>query len=94
MLNNYTYHNASMTIDERVLEEMQKCFFENYAIPTSESGYSMGIESREILDNSRKIVADTLGASEEEIIFTSGNTESSNIALKGSVMAWAQRKKT
>ena len=46
MLNNYTYlDNASMTrLDERVLEEMQKCFFENYAIPTSEAGYSMGIE--------------------------------------------------
>ncbi len=95
MLNNYTYlDNASMTrLDERVLEEMQKCFFDNYAIPTSESGYSMGIDSREILDNSRKIIADALGASKEEIIFTSGNTESSNIALKGTLMAWAQRKK-
>jgi cysteine desulfurase len=95
MLNKYTYlDNASITrLDERVLEDMQKCFFENYAIPTSESGYSMGIESREILDNSRKIIADNLGASKEEIIFTSGNTESSNIALKGAVMAQVQRKK-
>lgn len=95
MLDKYTYlDNASITrLDEKVLEEMKKYFFDDYAIPTSESGYSMGIESREALDNSRDIIAKALGASKEELIFTSGNTESSNMALKGTLMAWVQRKK-
>lgn len=94
MGNKYIYlDNASITrLDEKVLEEMKKYFFEDYAIPTSESGYSMGIESREALDNSRNVIANALGASKEEIIFTSGNTESSNTALKGTIMAWAQAK--
>ncbi|MDP1551729.1 MAG: cysteine desulfurase family protein [Methanobacteriaceae archaeon] len=89
MLNEYIYlDNASITrLDERVLEEMKKYFFKNYAIPTSESGYSMGIESREALDKIREKIANSLGASKEEFIFTSGNTESSNIALKSVVMA-------
>jgi cysteine desulfurase len=81
----YTYlDNASITrMDERVLESMNPYFFETYAIPTSETGYSMGIEAKEALDNSRKIIATKLGAREDELIFTSGNSESSNTALKG-----------
>lgn len=81
----YTYlDNASITrMDERVLESMNPYFFETYAIPTSETGYSMGIEAKEALDNSRKIIATKLGAREDELIFTSGNSESSNTAIKG-----------
>ncbi len=80
--------NASVTrMDERVLDAMKPYFFESYAIPTSETGYSMGIEAREALDNSREIVANALGANENELIFTSGSSESSNTALKGVAMA-------
>ena len=59
MPSKYTYlDNASITrMDERVLESMNPYFFETYAIPTSETGYGMGIEAREALDNSRKIIA-------------------------------------
>ena len=54
--------NASVTrMDERVLEEMKPYFFESYAIPTSDTGYSMGIEAREPLDESREIIAHSTG---------------------------------
>ena len=87
--NEYTYlDNASITrLDERVFDEMKPYFFDIYAIPTSESGYSMGIEAREALEKSREIVTNHLGASASEFIFTSGFTESSNMALKGVAMA-------
>jgi len=80
--------NASITrMDERVLEAMEPYFFDTYAIPTSETGYSMGIEAREALEKSREIIAGAIGAEEKELIFTSGSSESSNTALKGVAMA-------
>lgn len=89
MPDKYIYlDNASITrMDERVLEAMEKYFFDTYAIPTSETGYSMGIEAREALDKSREIIARAIGANENELIFTSGSSESSNTALKGVAMA-------
>lgn len=85
--------NASITrMDEKVLESMNPYFFETYAIPTSETGYSMGIKAKEALDNSRKIIATKLGAREDELIFTSGSSESSNTALKGVANALKDKK--
>ena len=85
--------NASVTrMDEKVLKAMNPYFFETYAIPTSETGYSMGIEAKEALDNSRKIIATKLGAKEDEVIFTSGSSESSNTALKGVSIALKDKK--
>lgn len=89
MFEDYIYlDNASMTrLDERVFEKMKPYFFDTYAIPTSESGYSMGVEAKEVLEKSRENIAKILGAETSEFIFTSGFTESSNIALKGVVGA-------
>ncbi|GAB6056135.1 cysteine desulfurase family protein [Methanobacterium movens] len=89
MFEDYIYlDNASMTrLDERVFEKMKPYFFDTYAIPTSESGYSMGVEAKEVLEKSRENIAKILGAESSEFIFTSGFTESSNIALKGVVGA-------
>ncbi len=94
MPSKYTYlDNASITrMDEIVLESMNPYFFETYAIPTSETGYEMGIEAKEALDNSRKIIATKLGAREDELIFTSGSSESSNMALKGVATALKDKK--
>ena len=94
MPDKYIYlDNASITrMDERVLESMNPYFFETYAIPTSETGYSMGIEAKEALDTSRKIIASKLGAGEDELIFTSGSSESSNTALKGVATALKNKK--
>lgn len=84
--------NAACTrLDERVLEAMTPYFFDTYAVATSEFGYSMGIEAKEGLESSREGIASRLGANSEEIVFTSGDTESSNMALKGA--AWALKEK-
>ena len=86
--------NASATrLDERVLEAMQPYFFDTYAVATSEFGYSQGIEAREALQKARKIIASRLNTAPEEFVFTSGSTESSNMAIKGVMMALQKQNK-
>ena len=79
----YLDNAAATRLDERVLRAMRPYFFDKYAVATSEFAYSEGIEARETLDSARETLAVALGAEPEEFIFTSGATESSNIALKG-----------
>ena len=88
----YMDNSATTRLDERVLEAMTPYFFQTYAVATSEFGYSLGIEAREALDKARTTVAGHLGASPEEFIFTSGDTESNNMALKGVALALGQKK--
>lgn len=87
----YLDNAASTRMDERVLEAMKPYFFDVYAVATSEFGYSIGIEAKEALDKARENIAAFLHGSPEEFIFTSGSTESSNLAVKG--VAQALRKK-
>ena len=82
----YLDNAAATRLDERVLEAMTPYFFDKYAVATSEFAYSQGIEAREVLDGVREALATTLGAAMEEFIFTSGSTESSNIAIKGAAL--------
>ncbi|NLT36883.1 MAG: cysteine desulfurase [Methanomassiliicoccus sp.] len=79
----YLDNSATTKLDERVLEEMKPYFLEHYAVATSEFGYSMGLDAREALDNARESLAKCLEAPAEDMAFTSGDTESSNMALKG-----------
>ena len=88
----YMDNAAATRLDERVLEAMRPYFFETYAVATSEFGYSLGIEAREALDKARASLAGKLGAAAEELVFTSGSTESSNMALKGVALALGQKK--
>ena len=88
----YMDNGAATRLDERVLEAMTPYFFQTYAVATSEFGYSLGIEAREALDKARTTLAEYLGASPEEFIFTSGDTESSNMALKGVALALGEKK--
>ncbi len=90
----YFDNSAATRMDERVLEAMKPYFFENYAVATSEFAYSEGIDAREALDTVRNKVAATLGAGAEEFVFSSGNTESSNLALKGVALALGKKKGT
>jgi cysteine desulfurase len=90
----YFDNSAATRMDERVLEAMKPYFFENYAVATSEFAYSEGIDAREALDELRGILAASLGANSDEFIFTSGNTESSNLALKGVALALSKKKGT
>ncbi|WP_440952295.1 cysteine desulfurase family protein [Methanococcoides sp. FTZ1] len=88
----YLDNAASTRLDERVLEAMKPYFFDTYAVATSEFGYSMGIDSKEGLERSRKLIASTLGANPNEVVFTSGSTESSNMAIKGVLSALKGKK--
>lgn len=88
----YLDNAASTRLDERVLEAMKPYYFDTYAVATSEFGYSMGIDAKEGLENARAGIASSLGASPEEIVFTSGETESSNMAIKGVVSALMKKK--
>ena len=90
----YLDNAAATRLDERVLEAMKPYFFQNYAVATSEFAYSEGIEAREALDKVRNDLGNALGANPEEFIFTSGSTESSNIAIKGVALALGKKKGT
>ena len=83
----YLDNSASSRLDERVLEAMKPYYFDTYAVATSEFAYTLGILSREGLDEAREKVVKRLGGTNEELIFTSGSTESSNLAIKGVMKA-------
>ena len=74
-------HSATTPVAPEVLEAMLPYFGEKFG--NASSLHSFGLEAKEALEESRAKVASLLGAQPEEIIFTSGGTESDNLALKG-----------
>lgn len=88
----YLDNAAATRLDERVLEAMKPYFFDVYAVATSQFGYSIGLDAREALDSARTRIAAALGANPDEFIFTSGDTESSNLAIKGIALALGEKK--
>jgi len=77
----YLDHSATTPVAPEVLEAMLPYFGEKFG--NASSLHSFGLEAKEALEESREKVAALLGAQPEEIIFTSGGTESDNLALKG-----------
>lgn len=76
--------NASTTqVDKRVVLAMQPYFDDIYANPSSV--YSMGLKARDAIDISRAAIAKFIGAKADEVIFTSGGSESNNLAIFGSL---------
>lgn len=94
MLDQFVYldNAASTRLDERVFEAMKPYYFDVYAVATSQFGYSLGIDAKDALDAARASIAAALGAEAEELVFTSGSTESSNMALKGVALALGGKK--
>jgi cysteine desulfurase len=89
----YLDNAAATRLDERVLEAMKPFLFDTYAVATSQFGYSPGIEAKDALDLAREKIAASLGARPSEFVFTSGSTESSNMALKGVALALGEKKR-
>ncbi len=88
MKNIYLDNAATTPVSKDVLDAMNPYFGEKFGNPSSI--YKVGQEARLALENAREEAAKLLGASPKEIIFTSGATESNNLALKGVAFHWSQ----
>lgn len=89
----YMDNAATTQVDPAVVEAMLPYFTEKYAVASSQFSHSPGIEAREALEASRTAIAKALGARQaEELVFTSGETESNNWALKGVARAFRGKK--
>ncbi|NLE43286.1 MAG: cysteine desulfurase [Chloroflexi bacterium] len=88
----YLDNAASTRMDERVLDAMKPYYFDMYAVATSQFGYSLGVDVRDAVDAARARISQQLGGGPEELVFTSGDTESSNLALKGVASALGEKK--
>jgi len=80
----YMDYSATTPVDDRVAKKMGECLTRqgHFGNPASRS-HSFGWEAEELVDEARKNVADLLNADPREIIWTSGATESDNLAIKG-----------
>lgn len=77
----YLDHAATTPQDERVLEAMRPYFSETFGNPSS--FHTLGMRAKEAVTESRVKIANLLNAHEDEILFTSGGTESDNMAVLG-----------
>ncbi len=77
----YLDNSATTSLHPKVLEEMQKAFFEEFG--NASSLHTKGRSAKKMLEEAQQKIADYIGAEPSEIIFTSGGTESNNLALRG-----------
>ena len=87
----YLDYQATTPMDPRVLEAMMPYFTHQFGNPHSRS-HSYGWEAEEGVEKGRGQVAKLIGADEKEVIFTSGATESNNLAIRGVAEFYKDRK--
>lgn len=88
----YLDYSATTPVDPRVAEKMIPWLFENFGNPASRS-HAFGWEAEDAVENARAEVAKLVNADPREIIWTSGATESDNLAIKGAANFYAGRGK-
>jgi len=79
-------HNATTPVDPRVVEAMLPCLTEQFGNAASHT-HAFGWTAAKLAEGARELLAAGIGAHSEEIIFTSGATESNNLAIKGAARA-------
>jgi len=85
----YFDHAATTPVLPEVMDTINKCFTEFYG--NASEPHLPGRQAKEMLENSRELIAGALGASPSEITFTSGGTESDNLALFGAAEAYKKQ---
>ena len=86
----YLDYHATTPVDPRVLEAMLPYFTEQFGNPASRQ-HAWGWEAQKAVEAARHQVASLIGASAQEVVFTSGATESNNLAIKGCAHALRDR---
>ncbi|HYG43831.1 MAG TPA: IscS subfamily cysteine desulfurase [Bordetella sp.] len=88
----YLDYSATTPVDPRVVEKMVPWLYDNFGNPASRS-HAFGWEAEDAVENARQEVANLVNADPREIIWTSGATESDNLAIKGAANFYAERGK-
>ena len=88
----YLDYSATTPVDPRVVEKMIPWLYESFGNPASRS-HSFGWEAEEAVERAREEVAKLVNADPREIVWTSGATESDNLAIKGAANFYAERDK-
>jgi cysteine desulfurase len=88
----YMDYGATTPVDPRVVDAMIPWLREHFGNPASRS-HAWGWEAEEAVERARADVADLIGADPREIVWTSGATESNNLAIKGAAHFYASRGK-
>jgi len=85
----YLDYNATTPHDPEVIAAMRPYLEEHFGNPSS--GHAYGARTHEAVDEARAHVAELVGCAPDEVVFTSGGTESNNMALKGAASAMRER---
>lgn len=88
----YLDYSATTPVDPRVVDAMIPWLFEKFGNPASRS-HAFGWEAEEAVENARAQVADLVNADPREIVWTSGATESNNLAIKGAAHFYREKGK-
>jgi cysteine desulfurase len=86
----YLDNSATTPVDPRVVDKMVPWLYERFGNPASNS-HALGWDAEEAVEHARAQVAQLVNADPREIIWTSGATESDNLALKGAAAHYASR---